>query len=469
MQKFDITIIGAGPGGYTAAIRAAQLGYKTAIIERDKLGGICLNWGCIPTKALLRSAEIMNLLLHLDKFGFGNYDSITYDFPKIIKRSRDVANASEKGVNYLMKKNKITVINGTAKLNRDKEILVFDKDGNQVESISSEYIIIATGARPRTLGNINFDESQILSSTGAMLLQRPPKNLTVVGSGAIGMEFAYFYRAFGSNVTVIEMLPQLLPLEDEEVAAAVAKEFKKYGITTYVNTKTENIEVKNGVVYTSTSGDFNGTIESDSVLLAIGVIGNIENLGLEELNIQTYKNGIVIDKNYKTNVDGIYAIGDVAVFKEFGKPMLAHVASAEGINCIEKIKGLHNIDLNYENIPACTYCQPQVASIGLTEKKAKSAGYEIKVGKFPFSANGKARAIGESVGFVKLIFGAKYGELLGAHIVGPEATELISEVMAFKNMEAVGESIIKTIHAHPTLSEAILEAAGVAYNEAINI
>ncbi|MCX7833432.1 MAG: dihydrolipoyl dehydrogenase [Ignavibacteria bacterium] len=469
MQKFDITVIGAGPGGYTAAIRAAQLGFKTAIIERDKLGGVCLNWGCIPTKALLRSADIMNLLLHLDKFGFGNYDNITYDFPKIIKRSRDVANASEKGVNYLMKKNKIDVFYGNAKLNRDKEIIITDKDGKQREIINSEHIIIATGARPRTLGNVQFDESKILSSTGAMLMQKPPKKLTVVGSGAIGMEFAYFYRAFGSDVTIIEMLPQLLPLEDEEISIAVAKEFKKYGISFYTNTKTESIQIKDDVVLTTTSGQYNGTFEADAVLLAIGVIGNIENLGLEELNIKTFKNGIVVNKDYKTNIDGIYAIGDVAVFEEFAKPMLAHVASAEGINCIEKIKGLHNFDINYNNIPACTYCQPQVASIGLTESKAKQAGYEIKVGKFPFSANGKARAIGELAGFVKLIFDAKYGELLGAHIVGPEATELISEVMAFKSMEAVSDSIIKAVHAHPTLAEAILEAAGVAYNEAINI
>ncbi len=469
MQKFDVTIIGAGPGGYTAAIRAAQLGYKTAIIEKDKLGGVCLNWGCIPTKALLKSAEIMNQLLHLDKFGFGNYDNITFEFPKIIKRSRDVANASEKGVNYLMKKNKITVFYGSAKLNKDKDIIITNNDGSQKEVINSKHTIIATGAKPRTLNNIKFDESIILSSTGAMLLQSPPKKLTIVGSGAIGMEFAYFYRAFGSEVTIIEMLPQLLPLEDEEVANVVAKEFKKYGINSYVNTKTENIEIKDGKAFTTTSGEFNGTIESDAVLLAIGVSGNIENIGLEELNIKKFKNGILIDKDYKTNVEGIYAIGDVAVFEDFPKPMLAHVASAEGINCVEKIKGIHNNDLKYENIPACTYCQPQVASIGLTESKAKQAGYQLKIGKFPFSANGKARAIGESTGFVKLIFDSKYGELLGAHIVGPEATELISEVMAFKSMEAVGESIIKTVHAHPTLAEAILEAAGVAYNEAINI
>ncbi len=469
MQYFDIIIIGAGPGGYTAAIRAAQLGFKTAIIEKDKLGGVCLNWGCIPTKALLRSAEIMNLLIHLDKFGFGNYDNITFDFPKIIKRSRDVANASEKGVNYLMKKNKITVINGAARINKDKEILVFDKDGNQKEIISSKYIIIATGARPRTINNISFDEKMILSSTGAMLLQKPPKKLTIVGSGAIGMEFAYFYRAFGSEVTVIEMLPQLLPLEDHEVSAVISKEFNKYGIKTYTNTKTENIEIKNDVVYTTTSGDLNKTIESDAVLLAVGVIGNIENIGVEDLNIKTFRNGIVVDRSYQTNVEGIYSIGDVAVFEDFGKPMLAHVASAEAINCIEKIKGLHNIELRYENIPSCTYCQPQVASIGLTETKAKQNGYDLKIGKFPFSANGKARAIGESVGFVKMIFDSKYGELLGAHIIGPEATELISEIIAFKNMEAVGDSIIKSVHAHPTLAEAILEATGVAYNEAINI
>lgn len=469
MQNFDLTVIGSGPGGYTAAIRAAQLGFKTAIIEKDRLGGVCLNWGCIPTKALLRNAEMFNMFKHSEQFGFGNTENITFDFPKIIKRSRDVASASEKGVQFLMKKNKITVINGTGKLNKDKSVSVYDKDGKLIDSVKSAHTIIATGARAKTLGNIKFDEKKILSSTGAMLQTEVPKKLTIVGSGAIGMEFAYFYNAFGSEIIIIEMLPSVLPIEDKEISDVVAREFKKKKMKIMTNTKTESVEVKEGKVYTTVSGDNNEVIESDSVLLAIGVTGNIENLGLEEAGVELFKNGIKVDSDYKTNIDGIYAIGDAALIDPKGKPWLAHVASAEAMNCVEKIKGLNSHDINYGNIPGCTYCQPQVASVGLTEAKAKEAGYEIRIGKFPFSANGKARAMGETAGITKLIFDAKYGELLGAHIVGPEATELIAEVVAFKSMEGTGESIMKMIHAHPTLSESILEAAGVAYGEAINI
>jgi len=469
MQNFDLTVIGSGPGGYTAAIRAAQLGFKTAIIERDKLGGVCLNWGCIPTKALLKNAEMFNMFKHLEQFGFSGGDSVSFDFPKIIKRSRDVAAASEKGVQYLMKKNKITVINGTAKLNKDKSILVFDKEGKQIETINSTYTIIATGAKPRTLGNIKFDEHKILSSTGAMLQTEVPEKLTIVGSGAIGMEFAYFYNAFGTEITIIEMLPSILPVEDKEISDIVAREFKKKGIKIMTNTKTEDVEVKESKVFTTVSGDNSQVVESDTVLLAIGVIGNIENIGLEEICIEIFKNSIKVDNDYKTNIEGIYAIGDVALIDSIGKPWLAHVASAEAVNCVEKIKGLHVHDINYNNIPGCTYCQPQVASVGLNEEKAKEKGYDVKIGKFPFSASGKARAMGETAGLTKLIFDSKYGELLGAHIVGPDATELISELVAFKTLEGTGESIIKTIHAHPTLAETILEAAGVAYKEAINI
>ncbi|MBN1633316.1 MAG: dihydrolipoyl dehydrogenase [Ignavibacteria bacterium] len=469
MQNFDLTIIGSGPGGYTAAIRAAQLGFKTAIIEKDRLGGVCLNWGCIPTKALLRNAEIYNMFKHSEQFGFGNTGNITFDFPKIIKRSRDVASSSEKGVQFLMKKNKITVINGTGKLNKDKSISVYDNDDKLTDTVQSKHTIIATGARARTLGSIKFDEKKILSSTGAMLQTEVPKKITIVGSGAIGMEFAYFYNAFGSEITIIEMLPSILPIEDKEISDVVAREFKKKKMKIMINTKTENVEIKEGKVFTTVSGDNNEVIESDAVLLAIGVTGNIENLGLEDAGVELFKNAIQVNSDYKTNVEGIYAIGDVALIDPKGKPWLAHVASAEAINCVEKIKGLHSHDINYGNIPGCTYCQPQVASVGLTEAKAKESGYDIRIGKFPFSASGKARAMGETAGMTKLIFDAKYGELLGAHIVGPEATELIAEIVAFKSMEGTGASIIKMIHAHPTLSETIMEAAGVAYGEAINI
>jgi dihydrolipoamide dehydrogenase len=468
MQEFDLTVIGSGPGGYTAAIRASQVGFKTAIIERDKLGGVCLNWGCIPTKSLLKDAEIMNSLKHLKEHGI-SAENINFDISKIIDRSRKVALASEKGVQYLMKKNNITVINGTGRFNKDKTISINDKDGIEIETIKSKNTIIATGARARTLGNIKFDEGKILSSTGAMLQKKIPDKMLIVGSGAIGMEFAYFYNAFGTEVTIIEMLPQILPIEDKEISDIVAREFKKLGIKIYTDTKTEDVQIKGEKVFTTVSGKVNETFESDVVLLAVGVTGNIENLGLEELGIELFKNGIKVNKNYKTNVDGIYAIGDVALIDPKGKPWLAHVASGEAINCVEKIKGLDAGDINYGNIPGCTYCQPQVASIGLTEEKAKAQGYEITIGKFPFSANGKSRAMGETVGMVKLIFDKKYGELLGGHIVGTEATELISELVILKSLEGTGESLIKTIHAHPSLSESIMEAAGVAFGEAINI
>ncbi len=468
MQEYDITVIGSGPGGYTAAIRAAQLGFKTAIIEKDKLGGVCLNWGCIPTKALLKSAEMMNKFKHAGDYGL-KIEGAGFDFPKIIQRSRKIAEASEKGVQFLMKKNKITIINGTGSFKNDKTISIKDNDGKEVEIIKSKHTIVATGARARKLPGIKFDEKRILSSTGAMLAQEVPSKLTIVGSGAIGMEFAYFYNALGSEVTIIEMLPQILPIEDKEISDVVAREFKKSGMKIFTETKTESVEVKGNKVITKVTGKTNDSIESDAVLLAIGVTGNIENLGLENLGVELFRNAIKVDSDYKTNVDGLYAIGDVALIDEKGKPWLAHVASAEAINCVEKIKGHSTGDINYTNIPGCTYCQPQVASVGLTEEKAKAAGYKLRIGKFPFSANGKSRAAGETAGLVKLIFDEEYGELLGAHIVGAEATELISELVMVKSLEGTGESIIKTIHAHPTLTESILEAAGVAYGEAINI
>lgn len=463
MKDFDVVVIGSGPGGYTTAIRASQLGFKTGIIERDRLGGICLNWGCIPTKALLKNAELMNGMKHMSDFGI-TYENLKFDFEKIIQRSRGVADVSEKGVRYLMKKNKIDVIEGTAFINKDKSITVTDKTGKVTEKVTAKHIIIATGARARTLGNLKFDEKKILSSTGAMTAKELPAKMTIVGSGAIGCEFAYFYNAFGTEVTIIEMLPSILPVEDKDISDVVAREFKKSGIRILTDTKTENIEVKGGKVITKVSGKSNEDIESDVVLVAIGVQGNIENLGLEELGIVTEKGSIKVDRDYKTNAEGIYAIGDVN-----GPPWLAHVASSEGINCIEKIKGMHVPDIDYNTIPGCTYCQPQVASVGLTEKKALEEGYEIKVGKFPFSASGKSRAMGETTGLIKVIFDKKYDELLGAHITGVEATELITEFVLAKSLEATHEQILKTVHAHPTLSEANMEAVGVAYNEAINI
>ncbi|HEX2788388.1 MAG TPA: dihydrolipoyl dehydrogenase [Ignavibacteria bacterium] len=468
MQEFDVVVIGSGPGGYTAAVRAAQLGFKTAIIERDRLGGVCLNWGCIPTKALLKNAEIMNTLGHLKDYAL-SADNISFDFPKIIARSRGVADKSEQGVKYLMKKNKITVFVGSAYINKDKTIKITGKDGKVLETIKSKHTIIATGARARTLPGIKFDEKKILSSTGAMIQEKVPKTMVIVGSGAIGAEFAYFYNAFGTEVTIIEMLPSILPVEDKEISDVVAKEFKKKGIKIFTDTKTESIEVKGNKVLTKVSGKTNETLESDCVLLAIGVMGNIEDMGLENAGIELYKNTVKVDKDYKTNVPGFYAIGDCALIDAKGKPFLAHVASAEAVNCVEKIKGLDAIDLDYLNIPGCTYCIPQVASVGLTEEKAKATGYEVKVGKFPYSANGKARGTGETAGMVKLIFDKKFDELIGAHIVGAEATEIISELVMAKTLEGTGKSIIQTVHAHPSYAESILEAAGVAHGEAINI
>lgn len=463
MKEYDIIVIGSGPGGYTTAIRASQLGFKTAIVEKDRLGGICLNWGCIPTKALLKNAEIMNGLKHIDNYGI-TVENVKFDFEKIIQRSRGVADVSEKGVKYLMKKNKIDVYEGSAFINKDKSVSVMDKEGKEIEKLGAKHVIIATGARARTLGDLKFDEKKILSSTGAMILKELPKKMTIVGSGAIGVEFAYFYNAFGTEVTIIEMMPAIMPIEDKDISDVVAREFKKSGIKILTETKTESVEVKGGKVITKVSGKNNEDIESDVVLIAIGVTGNVEHLGLEELGAKVEKGSIKVDKDYKTNVEGLYAIGDVN-----GPPWLAHVASSEGINCVEKIKGMHVPDIDYSAIPGCTYCQPQVASVGLTEKKAVEEGYEISVGKFPFSASGKSRAMGETVGMIKVIFDKKYDELIGAHIVGVEATELITEFVLAKSLEATHEQILKTVHAHPTLSEANMEAVGVAYGEAINI
>jgi dihydrolipoamide dehydrogenase len=465
-KQYEIAVLGGGPGGYVAAIRAAQLGFKTAVIEKDNLGGICLNWGCIPTKSLLKNAEVYDLISnHTGDFGI-KVEGVSFDFGKIIKRSRNVSSKIVKGVEYLIKKNKIDHIKGFGRLKSESELEILDAEGKVTETIKADNIIISTGARPKMLPTIPVDRKNIITSTEAMSLDGLPKELIVIGAGAIGVEFAYFYNVLGTKVTIIEMLDSILPIEDKEVSETLERNFKKRKIDIYTNTKVERAEVKDGIVTVTIEKDGEKKeLKADKVLNAIGVTGNIENIGLEELGIETERNHIKVDKNtYQTNVKGIYAVGDV-----IGPPWLAHVASAEAIYCIEKIKGHSPAPIDYNSIPGCTYCQPQVASVGLTEEKAKAEGYELKIGKFPFSASGKSTAMGEREGFVKLIFDAGYGELLGAHIIGAEATELIAEVTLAKTMEGTFESIVKTVHAHPTLSESIMEAAANAYGEAIHI
>ncbi|MBE0571404.1 MAG: dihydrolipoyl dehydrogenase [Ignavibacteriaceae bacterium] len=467
MQKqYDIAILGGGPGGYVAAIRAGQLGFKTVVIDKDNLGGICLNWGCIPTKSLLKNAEIYDHIKnHGEDFGI-KATGLSIDFNRVIKRSREISDRISKNVELLIKKNKVDRIRGFGRLTANNTIEILEEKGKVTERIKADKIIIATGARPRNIPAIPIDRKNIITSTEAMILDKQPKDLIVIGAGAIGIEFAYFYATLGTKVTVIEMLKHILPIEDEEVSVALEKNFKKRGIDILTNSTVEKAEVKGNKVnvIVSVNGE-KKALSAEKVLNAIGVVGNVEGIGLEELGIQIEKNHIKVNKEtYETNVKGVYAIGDV-----IGPPWLAHVASAEGIHCVEHIKGLHNPPIDYENIPGCTYCQPQVASVGLTESKAKEKGYEIKVGIFPFLASGKAFAIGEREGFVKMIFDAKYGEILGAHIIGSEATEMIAEVTLARSLEATGESIIKTIHAHPTLSESVMEAAANAYGEAIHI
>ena len=465
-EKFDIAILGGGPGGYVAAIRASQLGYKTVLIDKDNLGGICLNWGCIPTKSLLKNAEIYDLIKNKGKeFGI-TATGLKFNFSTIIKRSRNISEKISSNVEMLIKKNKINRIRGFGKLTSTTQISVFDENQNEIEKIEADKIIISTGARTKTFNTIPIDRKMIITSTEAMILDKQPKELIIIGAGAIGIEFAYFYSVFGTKVTIIEMMDTILPIEDHEVSAALQGSFKKRGINIYTSTKVDKAEVKGKKVNVTISKNGKQDIlTADKVISAIGVTGNVEGFGLEELGVELFKNHIKVDKSsYETNVKGIYAIGDV-----IGPPWLAHVASAEGIHCVEKMKGLDLPDIKYENIPGCTYCQPQVASVGLTEKAAKEKGYEVKIGKFPFMASGKAFAVGEREGFVKFIFDAKYGEILGAHIIGSEATELIAEAALAKSLEATGESIIKTVHAHPTLSESLMEAAAQAYGEAIHI
>jgi dihydrolipoamide dehydrogenase len=461
-RNFDVAIIGGGPGGYVAAIRAAQLGMNVGVIERDRLGGICVNWGCIPTKALLRNAEIYRHFQHADEWGI-SFKDLKFDFSKIVKRSRDVALRNSKGVEYLFKKNKIEHIAGVGTITGKGKIEV-SKDGKSTGAVTANHIIIATGARPRTIPGVQIDGTKIISSTEAMLLEQPPTSMVIMGAGAIGAEFAYFYNAFGTKVTMIEMMPTILPVEDTEISKLLQSSFRKQGIEIYTEAKVESVTISKEVTVAVGTKEGKKQFKADVGLMAIGVQGNIENIGLESIGVKVEKGAIVVDDFSRTNIEGIYAIGDVA-----GPPLLAHVASREGIVCVEKIAGKDPQPVDYENIPGCTYCQPQVASVGMTEERAKAEGHEIKVGRFPFSASGKARAIGETEGLVKLIFDAKYGELLGAHILGSEATEMIAELGVAKTLETTVEGIAGSIHAHPTLSEAVMEAAEDAYGHAISI
>jgi dihydrolipoamide dehydrogenase len=462
-MNYDVIVIGSGPGGYVTAIRASQLGLKTAIIERESLGGICLNWGCIPTKALLKSAQVFEYLNHAKDYGI-SADNIKADFNAVIKRSRDVADGMSKGIQFLMKKNKIDVIMGSATVKAGKKIEVKEADG-KVSTVEGKHIIIATGARSRQLPNLPQDGKKIVGYREAMTLPKLPKTMVVVGSGAIGVEFAYFYATMGTKVTIVEFLPNIVPVEDEEVSKQLEKSLKKIGIDIMTEASVESVDTK-GDISKATVKTKTGTVvlESEIVLSAVGIEANITGLGLETVGIATDKGKIVVDKFYATNVPGYYAIGDCVPGQA-----LAHVASAEGITCVEKIAGVHTEPIDYKNIPGCTYCQPEVASVGMTEKQAKEAGYTLKVGKFPFSASGKASASGSKDGFIKLIFDAKYGEILGAHMIGANVTEMIAEIVAIRKLETTGHELIKTIHPHPTMSEAIMEAAAAAYGEVIHL
>jgi dihydrolipoamide dehydrogenase len=466
IMNFDLIVIGSGPGGYVAAIRASQLGLKVGIVERESLGGICLNWGCIPTKALLKSAQVFEYIQHAPDYGI-TVGSAKVDFDGMVKRSRGVADGMSKGVQFLMKKNKITVIEGTGKLLRGKKVEVTDANGKKTE-YSASHIIIATGARAKALPNVPIDDKKVIDYRRAMTLDKQPKRMVVIGAGAIGVEFAYFYHTIGTEVTIVEFLEQgLVPREDADVSKELGKIFKKSGINVLGNTAVESVDTSGKTCKVKVKDRKSGkedTIECDIVLSAAGVAPNTENIGLEALGIATDKGMIKVDEFYRTNVAGIYAIGDV-----IPGPALAHVASAEGIICVEKIAGHHPQPIDYTNIPSCTYCWPEVASVGYTEQMAKEAGYEIKVGKFPFTASGKAKASGAANGFVKVIFDAKYGEFLGAHMIGANVTEMIAEVVAARKLETTGHEIIKAVHPHPTMSEAVMEAAAAAYGEVIHL
>ncbi len=462
-MEFDVVVLGSGPGGYVTAIRASQLGLKTAIVERESLGGICLNWGCIPTKALLKSANVFEYIKHAEDYGL-KVENADKDFEAVVKRSRGVAQGMSNGIGFLMKKNKIEVIMGDGKVLPGKKLEVTDADG-KVSQISAKNIVIATGARSRELPNLKQDGKKIIGYRQAMVLPEQPKKLVVVGSGAIGVEFAYFYNAMGTEVTVVEYLPNIVPVEDEEVSKQLERSFKKAGIKIMTSSEVTNVDTSGeGCKVSVKTPKGEKVLEADIVLSAVGVQANIENIGLEQVGIKTEKGKIVVDDFYKTSVDGYFAIGDCVPGQA-----LAHVASAEGIICVEKIAGHHPEPLNYGNIPGCTYASPEIASVGMTEKAAKEAGYDIKVGKFPFSASGKASAAGHKDGFVKVIFDAKYGEFLGCHMIGANVTEMIAEIVVARKLETTGMEIIKSVHPHPTMSEAVMEAAAAAYDEVIHL
>ena len=462
-MNFDIIVLGSGPGGYVAAIRASQLGFKTAIIEKENLGGICLNWGCIPTKALLKSAQVYDYIKHANDFGI-NIEKANPDFEKIIKRSRNVADNMSKGIKFLMKKNKISVIYGTGTLTDKNTIEVVD-DNQKKQTYTGKNIIIATGARSRELPNIEQDGKHIIGYRQAMNLKNKPESIIIVGSGAIGVEFAYFYNAIGTKVTIIEYQSDIVPNEDKDVSRELQKIFKKNGIEILTETAVEQVSVKDNSVHVEiNTKNKKETLTATKVLSAVGIVANIENIGLEALKINTDNGKIAVNEYYETNLANHFAIGDVV-----SGPALAHVASAEGIICVEKIAGHSPEPLNYDNIPGCTYCYPEIASVGITEEQAIQNGKEIKVGKFPFSASGKASAAGKKEGFVKMIYDAKYGELLGAHMIGFNVTEMIAEIVAARKLETTGYEILKTVHPHPTMSEAVMEATAAAFDEVIHL
>ncbi|MGB0146681.1 MAG: dihydrolipoyl dehydrogenase [Flavobacteriaceae bacterium] len=458
MKSFDVIVLGSGPGGYVTAIRASQLGLKTAVVEKENLGGVCLNWGCIPTKALLKSAQVFDYIKHAEDYGI-NVSEFDKDFTKVVQRSRSVADGMSKGVQFLMKKNKIEVIDGFGTLKPGKKVEV---DG---QTYSADHIIIATGARSRELPSLPQDGKKVIGYREAMTLKEQPKSLIVVGSGAIGVEFSNFYNSMGTEVTIVEYLPHLVPLEDEEVSKQFEKIFKKSGINVMTNASLESVDTSGkGVVATIKTKKGTEELSADMVLSAVGIAANIDNIGLEEVGIVTDKGKIMVDEFYRTNIPGYYAIGDVVP-----GPALAHVASAEGITCVENIAGMHAEPIDYGNIPGCTYTNPEIASVGLTEAQAKEQGYEIKVGKFPFSASGKASASGAKDGFVKVIFDAKYGEWLGCHMIGAGVTDMIAEAVVARKLETTGHEVLKAIHPHPTMSEAVMEAVADAYDEVIHL
>jgi|TARA_Y100000385_G_scaffold60413_1_gene58818 dihydrolipoamide dehydrogenase len=462
-MKYDIIIVGSGPGGYVTAIRASQLGFKTAVVEKESLGGVCLNWGCIPTKALLKSAQVYDYLKHVDQYGL-KAESIDKDFNAVVSRSRNIANGMSKGVQFLMKKNKIDIIDGFGKVKTGKKVAVTSEDG-KVKEYSADHIIIATGARSRELPNLPQDGEKVIGYRKAMTLASQPSSMIVVGSGAIGVEFAHFYNAMGTKVTIVEYLPNLVPLEDKDVSKQFERSFKKAGIKVMTNSSVESVDTSGkGIKATVKTKKGEEILEADIVLSAVGIKTNIENIGLEDVGIITDRDKILVNDWYQTNIPGYYAIGDVVP-----GPALAHVASAEGITCVEKIAGLHSEKIDYGNIPGCTYASPEIASVGLTEDQAKDQGYEIKVGKFPFSASGKATAAGTPDGFVKVIFDAKYGEWLGCHMIGAGVTDMIAEAVLGRKLETTGHEVLKTIHPHPTMSEAVMEAVADAYDEVIHL